>query len=131
MHEFSRSNQGALVDIDRGGCRMNKAVCVFIFGTVFSFAGCGQSALLQMRRENTEAETRIATKEQELKTEDDQQVVLLREQKNLLAELDSKQMTLNELNAKLDNLRKNNARIKADTEAQQKQKQNLESRLRT
>jgi septal ring factor EnvC (AmiA/AmiB activator) len=109
---------------------MNKAVCGLIFGAGFLFAGCGQSALLEMRRENTEAETRIATKQQELITEEDQRAALLREQKNLLAELDTKQMTLSELNAKLDTLRKDNARINADTAAQQKQKQSLELQLR-
>jgi septal ring factor EnvC (AmiA/AmiB activator) len=110
---------------------MNKAVCVLIFGAGFLFAGCGQSALLEMRRENTEAETRIATKQQELNVQEDQRAALLREQKNLLAELDTRQMTLSELNAKVDNLRKDNAVIKADTEAQQKQKERLDSRIKT
>jgi septal ring factor EnvC (AmiA/AmiB activator) len=110
---------------------MNKAVCVLIFGAGFLFVGCGQSALLEMRRENTEAETRIATKQQELNVQEDQRAALLREQKNLLAELDTRQMTLSELNAKLDNLRKDNAVIKADTEAQQKQKERLDSRIKT
>ena len=83
-----------------------------------------------MRRDNAATETRIATKEGELKAQEDQRAALLREQKNLLSELDNKQMTLNELSAKLDNLRRENARIKADTEAQQKQKESLESQIK-
>jgi anti-sigma28 factor (negative regulator of flagellin synthesis) len=39
-------------------------------------------------------------------------------------------MTVNELNAKLDQLRKENARTQAETEAQQKKKETLELQLK-
>jgi chromosome segregation ATPase len=107
---------------------MNKAISVLTFCSVL-FTGCGQSALLQMRRDNAATETRIATKEDQLKAQEDQRAALLREQKDLLSELDTNQITLKELDAKLDNLRKENARIKADSEAQQKQKESLESQI--
>jgi chromosome segregation ATPase len=107
---------------------MNKAIPVLTFCSVL-FTGCGQSALLQMRRDNAATETRIATKEDQLKAQEDQRAALSREQKNLLSELDTNQITLKELDAKLDNLRRENARIKADSEAQQKQKESLESQI--
>jgi chromosome segregation ATPase len=107
---------------------MNKAIPVLTFCSVL-FTGCEQSALLQIRRDNAATETRIATKEDQLKAQEDQRAALLREQKDLLSELDTNQITLKELDAKLDNLRKENARIKADSEAQQKQKESLESQI--
>jgi hypothetical protein len=110
---------------------MNKAACIFTFAAGFLLMGCSQSALLRTLHENTEAEKRIAIKQQELKAQEEQRAALLREQKNLLAELDTKQMTFKELNAKLANLRKKNDQIRADTEAQRKQKESLELQLRT
>jgi chromosome segregation ATPase len=108
---------------------MNKPLCALSF-CAFLIAACEQSALLQMRRENVEREGRIASKERELTTHEDQRTALVREQKNLLAELETKQMTVNELNAKLDQLRKENARTQAETEAQQKKKETLELQLK-
>ena len=109
---------------------MNKAVDVLTFASLILFAGCGQSALMQMRRDNVAAETRIATKEGELRAQEDQRAALLKEQKGLLSELDKEQMTLDELNAKLNALRTENARLKADTAAQQKQKESLDLQIK-
>jgi chromosome segregation ATPase len=113
-----------------GGFTMNKAVDVLTFASMILFAGCGESALMQMRRDNAAAETRIATKEGELRAQEDQRSALLKEQKSLLSELDNKQMTLDELNAKLNALRTENAQIKADTAAQQKQKESLDLQIK-
>ena len=109
---------------------MTKAVDVLTFASLILFAGCGESALMQMRRDNAAAETRIATKEGELRAQEDQRTALLKEQKSLLSELDNKQMTLDELNAKLNALRTENTRIKADTAAQQKQKESLDLQIK-
>ncbi len=109
--------------------RVINAVCVLSFCSVL-LAACAQSALMQMRQENTEREARIASKEGELKAQEDQRTALLREQKNLLSELDTKQMTLKELDVKLDALRRENARMQTDTETQQKKKESLELQLR-
>lgn len=108
---------------------MNKTAGVFIFAAGFLFAACAQSALMQIRSDNEAAEARIATKEQELKATEDQRAALLNEQKKLMSELETKPMTLDELNAKLENLRKQNARIKTDTAAQQKKKESLELQI--
>jgi peptidoglycan hydrolase CwlO-like protein len=108
---------------------MNKAVCVPVFCSVI-MAACEHSALMQVRRDNTERAIRIAEKERELTIHEDQRTALVREQKNLLADLETKQMTVNELNAKLEHLRKENAQTTAETEAQQKKKESLESQLR-
>jgi len=109
---------------------MNKAAGVFIFASGLLFAACAQSALMQVRSDNEAAEARIATKEQELKATEDQRTALLQEQKKLMSELETKPMTLDELNAKLEDLRKENARIKTDTAAQQKKKEDLELQIR-
>jgi len=108
---------------------MNKTAGVFIFAAGFLLAACAQSALMQIRSDNEAAEARIATKEQELKATEDQRAALLNEQKKLMSELETKPMTLDELNTKLENLRKENARIKTDTAAQQKKKENLELQI--
>ena len=108
---------------------MNKTAGVFIFAAGFLFAACAQSALMQIRSDNEAAEARIATKEQELKATEDQRAALLNEQKKLMSELETKPMTLDELNTKLENLRKENARIKTDTAAQQKKKESLELQI--
>jgi len=109
---------------------MNKAAGVFIFASGLLFAACAQSALMQVRSDNEAAEARIATKEQELKATEGQRTALLQEQKKLMSELETKPMTLDELNAKLEDLRKENARIKTDTAAQQKKKEDLELQIR-
>jgi len=108
---------------------MNKTAGVFIFAAGFLLAACAQSALMQIRSDNEAAQARIATKEQELKATEDQRAALLNEQKKLMSELETKPMTLDELNTKLENLRKENARIKTDTAAQQKKKENLELQI--
>gem|GEM_PF-1749649 len=109
---------------------MNKTAGVFIFAAGFLLAACAQSALMQIRSDNEAAEARIATKEQELKATEDQRAALLNEQKKLMSELETKPMTLAELNAKLNALRTENARIKADTAAQQKQKESLDLQIK-
>jgi chromosome segregation ATPase len=109
---------------------MNKTAGVFIFTADFWFAACAQSALMQIRSDNEAAQARIATKEQELKATEDQRAALLNEQKKLMSELETKPMTLDELNAKLNALRTENARIKADTAAQQKQKESLDLQIK-
>ena len=109
---------------------MNKTAGVFIFAAGFWFAACAQSALMQIRSDNDAAQARIATKEQELKATEDQRAALLNEQKKLMSELETKPMTLAELNAKLNALRTENARIKADTAAQQKQKEGLDLQIK-
>jgi len=108
---------------------MNKTAGVFIFAAGFLLAACAQSALMQIRSDNEAAQARIATKEQELKATEDQRAALLNEQKKLMSELETKPMTLDELNTKLENLRKENARIKSDTAAQQKKKESLELQI--
>jgi chromosome segregation ATPase len=109
---------------------MNKTAGVFIFAAGFWFAACAQSALMQIRSDNEAAQARIVTKEQELKATEDQRAALLNEQKKLMSELETKPMTLDELNAKLNALRTENARIKADTAAQQKQKESLDLQIK-
>jgi len=48
----------------------------------------------------------------------------------LLSDLKTRQITLNELEAELENLREANARIKVESEGQRKKKEDLELQLR-
>ena len=108
---------------------MNKAVWLVTFSALL-FAACGQSALLQMRRDNEASEVRIDSKERELQAHEHQRTALLNEQKELLAEMETKQLTLLDLHAKLDQLRKKNGEINADNAAQQREKDSLDLQLR-
>jgi hypothetical protein len=95
--------------------------CIFLF-----LPGC---TLMELDRQNKEAEQRINGKVQELRDLQNQQKVLLGEQKRLLQEKNSQQMTLDELDAKLDEARRENTRIAKTTTEQQKQKENIELQL--
>lgn len=97
---------------------------------MFFVAGCEQSALMTMRTQNQQAEQRIAAKELELQQTRDQQRVLTEEKQRLISELDSKKLTLDQLHAELDQLERQNARIKASTNLQAKEKQALEAQIR-
>jgi len=114
---------------------MNTGVFTIVVCSMLS-VGC-QSALLTTMNENKAAEERISRKENELNALDTQQAALLNQQKillanmdNLTADLDAKQMSLKELDARLDNLRKENARIKTETAAQQKKKESLDLEIK-
>ena len=48
----------------------------------------------------------------------------------MLSDLKTRQITLNELEAELENLREANARIKVESEGQRKKKEDLELQLR-
>jgi len=85
---------------------------------------------MELRRENVATEERVDKKVQELEYLQNQQKLLLEKQKNLLSDLKTRQITLNELEAELENLREANARIKVESEGQRKKKEDLELQLR-
>jgi septal ring factor EnvC (AmiA/AmiB activator) len=98
-----------------------------IFCLPLALAAC---ALAQMQREIPEKEHSIYVKESELRDLEDQQKKLVEEKQRLRSEIDSKRMTADDLYVKLDNLRRENARIKASTDQQRDQKKNFEMRVR-
>jgi septal ring factor EnvC (AmiA/AmiB activator) len=98
-----------------------------IFCLPLVLAAC---ALIQMQRDIPEKEHNIYVKESELRDAENQQKKLAEEKQRLRSEIDSKRMTADDLYAKLDNLRRENARIKASTDQQREQKKNFEMRVR-
>jgi septal ring factor EnvC (AmiA/AmiB activator) len=106
---------------------MTKAVYAVLFAALFMPSAC---TLMEMDRQNKETERRIEKKQAELQGEETQRTALLNQQKGLLAELESQQMTVSELSAKLDQLRRDNDRLKANSTAQQRQKERLDVELR-
>jgi chromosome segregation ATPase len=97
----------------------------FLLSVYFSLAliGC---ALRELQRDIQEKEQRIPIKEEELKNLEKQQSILEEEKKSLLSDLDNKQMTLNNLYARLKNLRRENAHLKTYTAQQRKKQMNFE-----
>lgn len=106
---------------------MHRLFARLTFCAFLVLAGC---TLMELRRENTETEKRVEAKIQEVKDLQGQQKALLEHQRSLLQELDNKQVTLNELDTKLDNLIKENAHVQAGNAIQQKKKEDLELQLR-
>jgi len=98
--------------------------------------GCGQSALLNMREQNIETEKRIAAKEQmhsDLKAENEsllqQQTALKKKQAALIADLKNQQMTLQELEGALSQLRREYEHTVAETQTQALEKVEIERQL--
>jgi len=103
---------------------------LFLIALIISTIGC-QSALLSTVRENERSEQRINEKEQDLQYLENQNTKLTEEKQRLLSELDNKELTLNGLYSRLDDLEKENALIEADTSSQKKQRQNFKKQIKT
>ena len=99
-------------------------VCLFLV-----LAGCGQSALINLKHETNETEQRIAIKQQQLEDLENQKRILMEEKESVVSKLGTKEMTLNQLSESLDKLQKENNRIRADTDRQQKDKVSLEMQI--
>jgi hypothetical protein len=84
--------------------------------------GC-RSALLDTMRENEEREKRLVVKDEQLRTLEYQNQYLLQEKEKLASDLGQQTMTLNELDARLNELIVENSKIKAATDAEKKKKE--------
>lgn len=100
-------------------------VCLFLV-----LAGCGQSALINLKHETNETEQRIAIKQRQLEDLENQKRILMEEKESVVSKLGTKEMTLNQLSESLDKLQRENDRIRADTDRQQKDKVGLEMQIR-
>lgn len=100
-------------------------VCLFLV-----LAGCGQSALINLKHETNETEQRIAIKQRQLEDLENQKRILMEEKESVVSKLGTKEMTLNQLSESLDKLQRENDRIRADTDRQQKDKVSLEMQIR-
>ena len=99
---------------------------LYSFVIVFFSVGC---TLTQMQHENAARTRRIDTKIQDLSGLQTQQRKLLQEQSSLTRESVSQQLTLNELENDLEQLRKGNVRLRTETERQQKARADIEGKI--
>jgi septal ring factor EnvC (AmiA/AmiB activator) len=117
----------------KGVNEMQTLTSIMCFVLLLLF-GC---TVMQIREENKQAELRIASKEKILSDEEikaqqlkQQRDDLEKEKERLLLELDTKQMTLDELFADLEKLERENARLQKQSEKTSIQEQNLAQQLR-
>jgi len=97
---------------------------------VLCLEGCEHSALMRMSRENEAAERRIYQKEYYVGDLQNQNRRLAEEKTQLIAELNTKKLTLSEMSARLEVLRHQNASVAATNEAKRREKGKVEARLR-
>jgi chromosome segregation ATPase len=83
-----------------------------------------------MKTESEQMEQRIPLKEQQLQQLEYSNMMLQEETRELTADLENKQMTLDELNARLEKYKRTNARLVAENESQRRKKIYLDQRIR-
>jgi len=93
-------------------------------GLLFTAGGC---TLAQMQQESGQMTTRIADKEANLVQLENQRAALTVERTKLMADLDNKDVTLNQLQAGLERLKQENRRLRSETEQQQRDKQRVDA----
>lgn len=84
---------------------------------------------MKLKHETNETEQRIAIKQRQLEDLENQKRILMEEKESLVSKLGTKEMTLNQLSESLDKLQRENTRIRADTDRQQKEKVSLEMQI--
>lgn len=97
---------------------------------VVCLEGCEHSALMRMSRGNEAAERRIYQKEYYVGDLQNQNRQLAEEKNRLVAELNTKKLTLSEMSSRLEVLRHQNASVAATNEAKRREKEQVEARLR-
>ncbi len=85
--------------------------------------------IVQMRADNARQEQQVQSKEQELQRETQTQTRLQAERQRLLDDLRSRELTLDELKTRLEQLQRLNASMLATTQDEQRQKAAREQRL--
>jgi septal ring factor EnvC (AmiA/AmiB activator) len=88
-------------------------------GLAWLLAGC---TIVQMRADNERHEQQVQTREQELQREMQTQDQLQAERQRLLDDLRSRELTLDELKVRLEQLQRLNASLLADTQEEQRRK---------
>ena len=96
--------------------------CAFVL-----VSGC---ALSEISAQNQQAQARIDTKTEQLAREQSTQRDLIDAQRELLRQREENQQRLSDLDARLDSLLRDNARIAAQTKAQEREKAAIEAQLR-
>lgn len=93
---------------------------------VVAVYGC---TIAQLQQESGQMTTRIADKEANLTRLESQRASLVAERQRLLTEIDTKQVTLSDLDAGLERIRQENSRLRSNTEQQQKEKERVEAEV--
>jgi len=93
---------------------------------ISSTSGC---TVAQLKEDVNQSQNRIDEKQQVLQGEEVQQDALRREQQRLRRDIGSKQMSLDELHARLDRLQAENRRNAAVSQQQQEKKRRLDKEL--
>ena len=96
--------------------------CAFVL-----VSGC---ALSEIQAQNQQAQARIDTKTEQLAREQSTQQDLIDAQRELLRQREENQQRLSDLDARLDGLLRDNARIAAQTKEQEKEKAAIAAQLR-
>lgn len=109
---------------------MNRLTFLLVSLGTFILSACEHSALWKMKTESEQMEQRIPLKEQQLQQLEYSNMMLQEETRELTADLENKQMTLDELNARLEKYKRTNARLVAENESQRRKKIYLDQRIR-
>jgi chromosome segregation ATPase len=83
-----------------------------------------------MQTDSEQIEQRIPVKEQELQQLQHSNIMLQEETKKLTVDLNNKQITLDELDARLEKYKRANAKLVTENESQQRKKAYLDQRIR-
>src|SRR5690349_7775492 len=86
---------------------------------VFILSGC---TVMELRNEVKVDEVRLAGKENELKIEEDRKTQLQQDMERLQSDLSARQMSLDDLKLRLEQLQQANAGTRAETTAQRERK---------
>jgi chromosome segregation ATPase len=87
--------------------------------------------LTQLNQQVDAGQARVDAKQQELDVEQARQAALHQEMLGLSAELNQRQLSLAELNARLERLRQQNARAAEATAAQQARKRQVQAQIKS
>ena len=96
---------------------------VLVVALVLALCGC---TIAQLQQESGQMQTRIVYKEANLSQLESERLALAAERTQLISDIDTKQLTLNELDAGLERLRRANSRLRTQTEQQQREKQRVD-----
>jgi chromosome segregation ATPase len=96
---------------------------LLVVGHVLALCGC---TIAQLEQESGQMRTRIVYKEANLGELERERVALAAERTKLLSDIDTKQLTLTDLDAGLERLRRANSRLTTETAQQQREKQRVD-----
>lgn len=91
----------------------------------------GGCTLAQLNQQVDASQARVNAKQKELDAEQTRQAALHQDMLDLSQELEQRQMSLDDLNARLEQLRQQNAKAAAATSAQQARKRQIQAQIKS